>query len=122
MTLPDLLSQLESTAKAATPGPWKYEYSEPYCAEIIDITGNKLPGIAIWLDDAPDRDFNAQVDRNAAHIALCSPDTVLKLCAVVKLLIGQRDSANEFVNLTDKSLVDLTPLCDAALDAILEGK
>lgn len=74
------LDELERLAEAATPGPWKQEYSGGHYAE--SVTAAKPRGGTITvarIGSGPKRRAD-----DAAHIAACSPDAILRLLAVVR--------------------------------------
>lgn len=79
-----MLKEIEDRLNAITPGPWKYKYYEPYEAG-IESTKGQIPGINVFLDDAPVPDYNRLVDNNAKFIAH-APTDIARLLKVVKLM------------------------------------
>ena len=37
---------------AHTPGPWRIEYEEPFCPELVAPDGQRVVGVKLWEDDA----------------------------------------------------------------------
>jgi hypothetical protein len=76
-----MTEELELRARAATPGPWKCEQNTVYVLH-GEPARNRFSALvqAGRRDDAgPD-----ELAANAAYIAACSPDRVLRLLEVVK--------------------------------------
>ncbi len=82
------LDKIESAAKAATPGPWRYisasagheNYVYAPQERYASLPGNPSPVKVAWLPPSHD----GSDKRDAAHIANMDPQTVLKLVAIAR--------------------------------------
>jgi len=106
------IDKLRKLCDGATEGPWRYEYLEPYCSEIVSPERRRIPGISVWLDDAPVPDYNAEVDRNAKFIAQSrTAMPVLLDCLEIAFQAMQRSmkypALNESHYLTKTSLKEI---------------
>ena len=62
-----------------TPAPWYLEYPEPYCLILTHgKNGRDIPGISLYLDDAPVPDYNAEAMANSCLVS-AAPE-LLKEC------------------------------------------
>ena len=74
------LDALEALAKAATPGPWNWHYSNG--SIIVDgPESDKVATIHVGMDNQP-------AEHKARFIAAANPETVLALIALVRELEG----------------------------------
>lgn len=58
-------------SKNISPKPWRVEYDQPYCADLLDANGDKVKGVTLWLDDAPVPDYNVIAEANFDEIRKC---------------------------------------------------
>lgn len=130
-----LLDELEKNAKAATPGPW----FDSRTTKSIQIT-SKSPVFferkAFNIVTYPTRTDLSQITHqewvaNATHIALCSPDNILKLVQACRVMREALDSIEHLSGMTlmgDPADYDFDPedcysagahnaFCDAAESA-----
>jgi len=76
------LAELESLARAATPGPWTVDHSDSWF-----VSARQHPNFGICMLDG----LLERRPANAAYIAALSPERVLALLAVVKAAEAMRE-------------------------------
>lgn len=74
------LDQLETTAKAATPGPWK----EWHAAGYPYIVQTNMEGMVDVISEC-------RMQKNSVYIAAVSPDVVLELVKELRRVKAERD-------------------------------
>lgn len=81
------LVELEEKAKAATPGPWKKTRNK--CAQVVAVGE---PVQVAQCGDYTQKDLarfsGERWNANAAHIAACSPDTIIALIAEFRRVVA----------------------------------
>lgn len=92
MTAPDLAALLK-IAEAATPGPWKAQFSDTERAGVAEIDGKGWQSFAEVYVARSNGESNPEGRANAAHIAAFNP-TVAQ--ALVRVAMAAKDDARFF--------------------------
>jgi len=83
------LDKLEQLAKAATPGPWRWNDDDGSLGTSHD-EGTHYVSVAFGEPTAEGNHRIIIDDRGAAYISAASPDVVLKLIAVARAALRPR--------------------------------
>jgi len=97
-----ILDDLESKAKAATPGPWIIQERRVPLGKCIETIDESI----LKMDEDELVACAEYSSEDAKYIASVSPDVVLKLLAVVK---AAKDSENKFMAINDGFFTGLVP-------------
>ena len=81
---PSELSRLESLAKAATPGPWRYDGEPTISVYVVPEKGWPICQIPIGAGEWHAPRETHQGRKDAAFIAALNPSTVLRLIAMAR--------------------------------------
>ncbi len=96
------LKAIEEAARAATPGPWRHNKDNEQIGDVCQPDGWTVA--TTQPQPIPKGQQHIQRDRDARHISLCDPQTVLKLVEIARAARAYWDHIDEFRQLVTSGI------------------
>lgn len=93
------LKELKELAEKATPGPWGHMTDHGQVGDVSTADGQPLLQVQARISDGSNRAHSVERrNRDAAYIAACSPDRILRLISALEKAEWLLDAADDALN------------------------